>query len=163
MILGVLGGALPMLSRANDYYLTDNAGRKIDVHDTLPKGSPLPVSLAWMTYSGELSKCSANLSIKIPADECVGFDDEVRARSSMAQVWSTRSLMRDVSDDYLDGLGKIQAAGFIREYVWIHHRKDYWKMPANLRLDTYKTWEAGALPGFVPATYRTISVEANQK
>ena len=153
-----------MLSGANDYFLTDDAGRKIDVHDTLPKGSSLPASLAWMNYSGELSKaCSANLNIKVPADECIGFNDEVHARSSMVQVWSTRSLMRNIGDDYLDGLGKIEAAGFMREYVWTHHRKDYWKIPTDLRLDTYRTWEAGALPGFMPVTYRTLSVETNQK
>ncbi|MGH8220869.1 MAG: hypothetical protein ACREUT_20230 [Steroidobacteraceae bacterium] len=95
------------------------------------------------------------LGISLPT-----FEGEVRARRVAVGVF--RQLERDDPDfgsRYFDDLDQVEAAGFMREYVWRYLKQPSWsEQPSGLRLRDFDAWRAMHLRYHVPVTYGRIAV-----
>ena len=88
------------------------------------------------------------------------FEGEVRARRVAVGVF--RQLERDDPDfgsRYFDDLDRVEAAGFMREYVWRYLKQTSWSAPPpGLQLEHFDAWRAVHLRYHVPLTYGRIAV-----
>ncbi len=88
------------------------------------------------------------------------FAGEVRARRVALGLF--RQLERDDPDfgsRYFDDLDQVEAAGFLREYVWRYLRQPSWGAPPpGLRLAEFDAWRAVHLRYHVPVTHGRIAV-----
>lgn len=95
------------------------------------------------------------LGIRAPS-----FEGEVRARRVAVGLF--RQLERDDPDfgsRYFDDLDQVEAAGFMREYVWRYLKQPSWSTPpSGLRLHAFDAWRAVYLRHHVPVTYGHIAV-----
>jgi len=81
------------------------------------------------------------------------FEEEVEARTIAAKVYGElRAQDSGLEVSYFDDLAAVQAAGFMREYVWEYLRSPSWKQPASLKLETFKAWRSAHL-----ANHRAIT------
>lgn len=94
-----------------------------------------------------------------PGDHAASFDEELRARLVAVNLF--RQLRRRnpaFESAYFEDLDRVQAAGFLREYVWRYLRKASWAEPEGLRLATFDAWRATHLRGHVAVTHGRIAV-----
>jgi hypothetical protein len=95
------------------------------------------------------------LGIRAPS-----FEGEVRARRVAVGLF--RQLERedpDFGSRYFDDLDRVEASGFMREYVWRYLRQPSWSTPpAGLKLARFDAWRAVHLKFHVPVTYGSIAV-----
>lgn len=87
------------------------------------------------------------------------FEGEVRARRVAVGLF--RQLERndpDFGSRYFDDLDRVEAAGFMREYVWRYLRQPSWTVPPGLQLAPFDAWRALHLRYHVPVTYGQIAV-----
>ncbi|HEY2590398.1 MAG TPA: hypothetical protein VGI35_02300 [Steroidobacteraceae bacterium] len=88
------------------------------------------------------------------------FEEEVRARRVTVGLF--RQLERDDPDfgsRYFDDLDRVEAAGFMREYVWRYLKQPSWPaQPPELQLAQFDAWRAVHLRYHVPITYGRIAV-----
>jgi hypothetical protein len=97
----------------------------------------------------------------LPVGEPVAtFDGEVRAR--LVAVSLFRQLEQEdpgFTSAYFADLERVQAAGFLREYVWRYLRQPSWtQQPDGLRLTEFDAWRTAHLRGHVPVTHGRIAV-----
>lgn len=76
------------------------------------------------------------------------FDEEVFARSEAAKVYrELRSQGKGTDSAYFNDLEKVDAAGFMPEYVWQYLHRDSWSTPpATLRSSEFARWVRQNLP-----------------
>lgn len=88
------------------------------------------------------------------------FESEVRARRVAVGVF--RQLEQDdpaFGSVYFDDLDRVEAAGFMREYVWRYLRQPSWaRQPEGLQLPRFDAWRAVYLRYHVPITHGRIAV-----
>jgi len=81
------------------------------------------------------------------------FEAELHARQSQIQIWRELNQKGKYSLPYMDVMLKVDAAGFLREYIWHFHRRPGWgSPPAELRMDVFSQWHAEHLRGHAPQT-----------
>lgn len=87
------------------------------------------------------------------------FSEELAGRRTLAYIWHEIQKNQKAADAYLDQLAKVQAAGFLPEYVWHYLNSAEWHdRPANLRLDAFTVWNQSNLPEHRPETLAEIRV-----
>jgi hypothetical protein len=81
------------------------------------------------------------------------FDAELHARQAQLKIWRELNEKGSYSLKYMDEMQKVESSGFLREYIWQHHRNASWgPMPADLRTDEFLRWQLENLVGHVPQT-----------
>ncbi|MHC4118411.1 MAG: hypothetical protein ACYSWO_12995 [Planctomycetota bacterium] len=85
-----------------------------------------------------------------------GFEEELEARSSLAQIW--KEIGDKGEDKYLSDLELVHDAGFMREYVWTYLKRASWNEPENLRMEDFKSWQKANLKEHKAETYGSIKV-----
>ena len=73
------------------------------------------------------------------------FDEEVFARSEAAKIYrNLKQANKSMESNYFNELEKIDAAGYMPEYVWRYLRRPEWAAPAdNLRTADFERWSRG--------------------
>ncbi|HTV51353.1 MAG TPA: hypothetical protein VME21_09200 [Steroidobacteraceae bacterium] len=90
------------------------------------------------------------------------FDEEVRARRMAVSAFRqlTRGKGAPVSPYFAD-LDRVEAAGYLREYVWRYLQQPSWRaLPADLRLAAFDDWRREHLRDHVAVTHGRITVQA---
>jgi hypothetical protein len=95
-------------------------------------------------------------------ERLASFDEEVRARRMAVSAF--RQLTRDKSgavSAYFEDLDRVEAAGYLREYVWRYLQQPSWSaLPADLRLAAFDDWRREHLRDHVAVTHGHIAVRA---
>ncbi len=163
-ILAALGEAIPatdasvVQARARAAARTDAAMKVAIVWDP---ATPEQESRIWLAYLFARAAFAANESSGGPAvgEREASFEEEVRGRSIAVHMF--RELKRNdarLASAYFSDIDRVEAAGFLREYVWSYlHRPSWHSVPENLRLPAFDEWRAMHLPGHVPVTHGRIA------
>lgn len=111
-----------------------------------------PVLQAWVRYSLALSTCQLRIGGDNPA-RATSFECELEARHLLLQAWQeSRDDGSRSGDPYLDDLARVEAAGFLDEYVAHHLLRRHWQLPDELDADGYRDWRAHEMPEHAPQT-----------
>lgn len=134
------------------------------IDDKSLKGKSEQVTAAWLGYAmARATWISEQVEVKAidPATYKRVCEEEVAGRDSLATIWAElKEKDGALSDPYLDQLLKVQAAGFLREYVWVNLRLTTWTVePANLKQAAYSEWATANLSGHVVETHADARIE----
>jgi hypothetical protein len=143
LLLGACNGEVYLRDGVTDgdtFYLAERA-----LHDTDP------VLQSWVSYSLSRSACQLQQGEENPA-RATSFDCELEAREHLLETWSELRARNPAGSEYLDGLSRVQQAGYLDEYVWRHFRDDAWKPPPGLQPEHYEAWRRRHLPEHEPRT-----------
>ncbi len=81
------------------------------------------------------------------------YDEELDARESASKIWSELAAKEHFDDRYFADLGRIEDAGFMREYVWFCVPHPAWIKPAGLKDANFAAWLSSNLPSHVVETW----------
>ncbi len=89
------------------------------------------------------------------------FDEEIFARTEAAKVYrELRSKGKGTDSAYFNDLDKVDAAGFMREYVWRYLHRDEWGVaPDALRVSEFDRWAKANLLSHAPETRGRIAFQ----
>lgn len=106
-----------------------------------------PVLQSWVAYSLMTSACQLQIGGENPA-RSTSFECERKARIALLDSWAEeQAILEGLSDDYLDTLASVDAAGFLDEYVMHYLHRPGWQPPANLDMRDFRTWRRARLRG----------------
>jgi hypothetical protein len=93
-----------------------------------------------------------------PGEHPASFNEEVRARLLAVHLYrQLRSSDTALSSVYFADLDRVEAAGFLSEYVWRYLRSASWTRPPDgLALVSFDAWRATHLRHHVPVTHGRI-------
>jgi hypothetical protein len=123
--------------------------------------TPEGESKIWLAYLFARAAFAANETVGGPAvgERESSFDEEVRGRQIALTTF--RALKRDSAQPesvYFSDIDRVEAAGFLREYVWSFLRHASWtSRPENLDLAGFETWRAEHLSHHTPVTHGRIA------
>jgi hypothetical protein len=87
------------------------------------------------------------------------YEAELHARQLLLKIWRQLNEKKPYVLRYMDELQKVETAGFLREYVWQHHRQTNWgPPPSDLRTDAFLQWQGEYLQGHVAHTGARIVI-----
>lgn len=156
--LSALGRAIETLSRRPQAQPPD----RIDVAIQWDPATPPAERPLWTAYLYTRAAFVAAEShdVALPLGEhTASFREEVRGRLIAVNLY--RELARKdpaLHSAYFADLARVEAAGFLREYVWRYLRKPSWSRPDGLRLASFDAWRAVHLEGHVPETYGQLRI-----
>lgn len=163
-ILAALGEAIP----ATDAPVSEARARAAAEADAAMKvaiewdpATPEQESKIWLAYLFARAAFAANESSGAPAagEREASFEEEVRGRATAVRMF--RALKRNdaqLSSAYFSDIDRVDAAGFLREYVWSYlHRPSWQSPPADLNLKAFDAWRATHLADHVPVTHGRIA------
>ena len=111
-----------------------------------------PALQSWVAYSLARSVCQLELGGENPA-RASSFDCEFKARDVLADAWAEQSAENPaISDDYLDELLAVRAAGYLGEYTAHYFWHDDWKEAVEVDVNAFKKWRREHLRGHRPQT-----------
>ena len=163
-ILDALGAAIPATdapvkqARAQAAAEAEAAMKVAIVWDP---ATPVQESRIWLAY---LFARAAYAVGESGADPVVGereasFEEEMRGRTMAVNMF--REQKRNdarLASVYFSDIDRVEAAGFLREYVWSYLRRASWKTPpAGLNLDEFNAWRATHLTNHIPVTHGRIA------
>jgi len=93
-------------------------------------------SAVWVAHALAKLRCEANYPQ-------LSFENEFCALSTAVDIWreiKKKNNIADIPDNTLDDLDAVKKAGFMREYVWVYWRQEYWFAPTDLLLDKFNIW-----------------------
>jgi hypothetical protein len=75
------------------------------------------------------------------------YDEEVFARGEAAKIYrNLKQKNKSMESPYFNDLEKVDAAGFMPEYVWRYLKRNEWStIPANLRAAEFERWSRSNL------------------
>lgn len=156
--LAALGRAI-----AHPYTPTRPApANRIDVAiewDPAPPPSQRPLWAAYLYTRAALVAARASQVSLALGPHTASFDEEVRGRLMAVSLY--RQMHRKnpaFHSAYFAALSRVQAAGFLREYVWHYLRNPSWQRPDGLKLAAFAAWRAAHLRHHVPQTYGRIDI-----
>jgi len=141
---------------------TPPAADQIDVAVQWDPATPPAERQLWATYLYTRAALVAAESsqVALPLGEhTASFDEEVRGR--LMAVYLYRQLRREhpaFRSAYFADLSRVEAAGYLREYVWRYLKARSWSQPDGLRLAAFDAWRAVHLLNHVPRTYGRIEI-----
>lgn len=163
-ILAAIGDAIPASAdlvaqaRARAQEPADSSVKVAILWDPeTPEGE----SKIWLAYLFARAAFAANETAGGPAvgERESSFEEEVRGRQIALTTF--RALKRDSAQPesaYFSDIDRVEAAGFLREYVWSYLRHPSWKLePTHLDLAGFETWRAEHLPHHTPVTHGRIA------
>lgn len=151
MLFPIVAGGSEIYTRdgvtdGDTFYLTPSAFNNND-----------PAFQSWVTYSLMKSTCQLEIGGENPA-RASSFDCELRSRRHLVNAWSEKQQQnQQITDDYLDILAAVQAAGFLGEYTARFFGKKHWLLPEGLRVAEFRGWRKEHLRGHRPQTRITGS------
>ncbi|MEP7244958.1 MAG: hypothetical protein ABI885_14935 [Gammaproteobacteria bacterium] len=163
-VLAALGDAIPataetvVTARARAAAEVDAAMKVSIVWDP---ATPEQESKIWLAYLFARAAFAANENTGGPAagEREASFEEEVRGRAIALSTF--RDLRRSdarLASVYFSDIDRVEAAGFLREYVWSYlHRTAWLAAPRDLDLAGFDEWRAGHLLNHVPVTYGRIA------
>jgi hypothetical protein len=163
-ILAVIGNAIPATAaavaqaRVRATAADDDAVKLAILWD--PE-TPEEESKIWLAYLFARGAFAANETAGGPAvgERESTFDEEVRGRT--IALFTFRALKRDhapLASAYFSDIDRVEAAGFLREYVWSYLRHASWSAaPENLDLAGFDTWRAEHLANHKAVTHGRIA------
>ena len=81
------------------------------------------------------------------------YEADLHARQGQLKILRELNQSRPLSLKYANDMKLVESAGFLREYVWAHHRRAQWGAPpSDLRVESFLAWEPKTIPGHVPQT-----------
>ncbi|MGH8151007.1 MAG: hypothetical protein ACRETB_13675 [Steroidobacteraceae bacterium] len=92
-------------------------------------------------------------------EHIASFDEELRGRLIAVNLY--RELQRAnpaLHSAYFADLARVDAAGYLREYVWRYLRAPSWTRPEGLRLAAFDAWRAVHLLHHTAETYGRIDI-----
>lgn len=117
--------------------------------------------LAWTAYGVSLGDWVNKNRIADTAPEgpfIPTFEAELHARQTQLVIWRELNESKPQSLSYMDEMQRVEAAGFLHEYIWHHHRQRTWQaQPAELRMHDFLEWQASNLRGHTPQTGAQVS------
>ena len=117
--------------------------------------------VAWTAYGIALGDWVRENRIADSAPEgpfIPSFAAELHARKVQLQIWRDLNEKGTYSLPYMDTMFKVEAAGFLPEYVWHYHQRNEWEKPdPNLRMEAFSSWRAEHLRDHHPKTGAHIS------
>jgi hypothetical protein len=163
-ILAALGDAIPasadVVAQARER-ASKPADSSMKVAILWDPETPEGESKIWLAYLFARAAFAANETAGGPAvgERESSFDEEVRGRQIALTTF--RALKRDSAQPdsaYFNDIDRVEAAGFLREYVWSYLRHASWKtQPANLDLAGFDAWRAEHLANHRPVTHGRIA------
>lgn len=163
-ILDALGAAIPASdepvrqARARAAAEVEAAMKVAIVWDP---ATPEQESRIWLAYLFARAAYAAGESSEGPTagEREASFEEEVRGRTMAVNMF--RELKRNdarLASVYFNDIDRVEAAGYLREYVWRYLRRGSWKTPpAGLNLDDFDAWRATHLSNHVPVTHGRIA------
>lgn len=111
-----------------------------------------PALQSWVSYSLARSTCQLQIGGENPARES-SFECEMTARRLLLDTWlELQAENPAIHDEYLDGLARVQQAGYLEEYVAKNFRKRHWALPNYLDVSGFEQWRRTNLRGHKPQT-----------
>jgi hypothetical protein len=164
-ILEALGKAIPdspapvVAARARVKAEAEAAGRIAIVWDP---ATPQQESTLWLAYlyaRAAYAVSAANADFTVGEREA-SFEEEVRGRSTAVNMFrALRYNDAQPASDYFSDIDRVEAAGFLREYVWSYLRRESWgPAPAGLDLAGFEAWRRIHLKDHVPVTHGKIRI-----
>jgi hypothetical protein len=163
-ILAALGSAIP----ANADTVVEARARAAAAADPSVKvailwdpETPEEESRIWLAYLFARAAFAANETDGGPAvgERESTFEEEVRGRTIALTTF--RALKQEpapLASAYFNDIDRVEAAGFLREYVWSYLRSKKWDaQPAGLDIAGFETWRAEHLPNHKPVTHGRIA------
>ena len=113
---------------------------------------PDPALRSWVSYSLARSTCQLQIGGDNPA-RASSFECELTARRLLLQTWlEQKTKAVDATDEYLDDLAQVGAAGYLDEYVARFLEKQHWDLPDDLETRAFRKWQREHLQGHEPET-----------
>jgi hypothetical protein len=123
--------------------------------------TPEEESKIWLAYLFARAAFAANETAGGPAvgERESSFEEEVRGRQIALTTF--RAMKHDSAPPesaYFNDIDRVEAAGFLREYVWSYLRHPSWNStPDKLDLVGFETWRAEHLTNHQPVTHGRIA------
>ncbi len=116
----------------------------------------------WTVYLYTRAATAARESSEraLPAGErTASFDEELRARRvALGAYRQTLRTEPDYVSSYFADLDRVEAAGFLREYVWRYLKEASWAQPEDLQLTAFDAWRGEHLRDHVPVTHGRVAL-----
>jgi len=163
-ILDALGAAIPASDepvRQARAQAAAEAEAAMKVAIVWDPATPKQESTIWLAYLFARAAYAAGESSAAPTagERAASFEEEVRGRTMAVNMF--RELKRNgaqLASVYFSDIDRVEAAGFLREYVWSYLRRASWKTPpAGLNLDDFNAWRATHLTNHIPVTHGRIA------
>ena len=92
-------------------------------------------------------------------ERTASFEEELRGRSlALSAFREMRRKDAALTSAYFNDVDRIEAAGVLREYVWLYLRQPSWMAaPGGLQLGAFEAWRALYLPNHVAVTHGRIT------
>lgn len=140
--------ALPAIGPAQD------AKRRVNI--TVGQFPTETEMLAWTAYGISLGDWVRINRLPDTAPEgpfIPTYEAELHARQLQLEIWREANERSPLSLKYMDELQLVEKAGFMREYLWQHHRRETWDTPpGDLRVEQFLNWQSHNIPGHTPQT-----------
>ncbi|HEV7714321.1 MAG TPA: hypothetical protein VGO53_01915 [Steroidobacteraceae bacterium] len=163
-ILAALGEAIPVTADAvvqARARLVADAEAAMKVAILWDPATPRQESKIWLAYLFARAAYAANEPDGGPAvgEREASFEEEVRGRTIAVSTF--RDLRRKdahLASEYFSDIDRVEAAGFLREYVWSYlHHTSWLAPPAGLDLKGFDDWRSGHLLNHVAVTHGRIA------
>ena len=161
-VLGMLGAAIPAapetVARARR---AAQAAPDVNVAIVWDPATPPQESKIWLTYLFARAAYAASEHGAGPAlgEREASFEEELRGRTiAVAAFREMRGQEAGLASTYFSDVERVEAAGFLREYVWQYLRRDSWTaVPGGLDLRAFEAWRAVHLRDHVAVTHGRIA------
>jgi len=113
---------------------------------TVFPATPEQESRIWLgyLYARAAFAVSESSGVPVAGEHDATFEEELRGR--IIAVNTFRELKRKgalLASGYFSDIDRVDAAGFLREYVWSYLKRDSWKTaPPNLDMQAFNQWRA---------------------
>ncbi len=135
---------------------------RIDVAIQWDPATPPAERQLWAAYlytrAAYVAAQSAERTLAL-GEHTASFDEEVRGRLMAVSLYrQMRRANPAFHSAYFAVLSRVEAAGFLREYVWRYLKASSWPRPDGMRLAAFDAWRAAHLRGHVARTYGRIDI-----
>jgi hypothetical protein len=163
-ILAALGGAIPATAAATVEARARAAAEAAvasQVTIMWDPATPVEENRIWLAYLFARAAFAVRESTGEPVagERDASFEEEVRGRSVALSTF--RDLKRNdarLASAYFSDIDRVEAAGFLREYVWDYlHHTSWLSPPSDLKLAAFEAWRAEHLADHVPVTHGRIT------
>ncbi|HEU4625594.1 MAG TPA: hypothetical protein VFS52_12555 [Steroidobacteraceae bacterium] len=163
-VLEALGAAIPAtdepVKQARAHVAAEAAAQE-KVAIMWDPATPEQEKTIWLAYLFARAAYVAGESGEAPTagEREASFEEEVRGRTTAVNMYrALKHIDAQLASAYFSDIDRVEAAGFLREYVWSYLHQASWKtLPAGLNLEAFDAWRATHLTNHVPVTHGRIA------
>jgi hypothetical protein len=123
--------------------------------------TPVEENRIWLAYLFARAAYAVreNTGEPVAGERDASFEEEVRGRSvALSTFRDLRHNDARLASAYFSDIDRVEAAGFLREYVWSYlHHASWAAPPADLKLAAFEAWRGDHLIDHVPVTHGRIA------